>query len=80
MDPSQPTKFKENINTVEEYLVDKDKDIFYLSYRSTLLSYTSKVNHNFRDLVDHYHAWESDLAEVFGASSLNLTCIDKLQK
>jgi hypothetical protein len=21
------------------------------------------VNHNFRDLVDHYHAWESDLAK-----------------
>jgi hypothetical protein len=31
--------------------------------RSTLLSYTNKQNHNLKDLVDHYHTSESNLAK-----------------
>jgi hypothetical protein len=56
MDPSQSTKFKENVNIVEEDLVEKDKDIFYLVLSFDSFELHQQENHNFRDLVDHYHA------------------------
>jgi hypothetical protein len=63
MNPSHSTKVKENVNILEEDLVEKDKDIFYhvLSFDSFELH--QQVNHNFRDLVDDYHTWESDLGK-----------------
>jgi hypothetical protein len=63
MQTSQPTKSKKNVNPVEEDLVDKDKDVFdhVLSFDPSVLY--QQENQGFQDLVDHYYAWESDLAK-----------------
>jgi hypothetical protein len=61
MESSKSTKAKKPLIVEEEDLVDRDKDVF-----DPILSFDSFEIHqlaiqNFRDLVDHYHAWESDL-------------------
>jgi hypothetical protein len=63
MQSPQPIETKKNMNIVEEDLVDKDKDIFYhvLSFDPSELY--QQENQGFRDLIDHYYAWESDLAK-----------------
>jgi hypothetical protein len=63
MESSKLAKAKKPLSVEEEDLVDRDKDIFdpILSFDSFELH--QKAIQNFRDLVDHYHAWESNLAK-----------------
>jgi hypothetical protein len=63
MQTSQSTESKKIPNPVEEDLVDRDKDVFdpVLSFDTSVLYQQEKQG--FQDLVDHYYAWESDLAK-----------------
>jgi len=55
------SKSKKNLNVEEEDLVDKEKDIFdQLPFFYSLELYKD-VMKNYRDMVDHYHPWESNL-------------------
>ena len=57
------SKSKKKLNAEEEDLVDKDKDIFDLVLSFCCLYLYKDVMHNSRDLVNHYHVWESNLAK-----------------
>jgi hypothetical protein len=61
MESSKSTKDKKLLTIKEEYLVDRDKYIFdqVLSFDS--FEIPQLAIQNFRDLVDHYHSWDSDL-------------------
>jgi hypothetical protein len=59
----QHSKSKKNLNVEEEDLVDKDKDIFDLVLSFDSLELYKDAMQNSRDLVDHYHAWECNLAK-----------------
>jgi hypothetical protein len=63
MQSSQPTEPKKNMNTIEEYLVRKDRGVFEHVLSFNPFELNQQENHGFRDLVDHYYAWESDLAK-----------------
>jgi hypothetical protein len=54
-------KLKKLLIVEEEYLVDRDKYIFDPILSFDLFEIHQLALQNFRDLVDHYHAWESDL-------------------
>jgi hypothetical protein len=55
MESSQPAKAKKTLVTEEEDLVDRDKDIFDPILSFDAFELHQQANHNFRDLVDHYH-------------------------
>jgi hypothetical protein len=63
MESSKSSKFKENMNIVEEDLVDKDKDIFDHAISFELFEFQKQTNQSYRDKVVHYNTWESDLAK-----------------
>jgi hypothetical protein len=58
------------VTVEEEDLVDRDKDIFDPVLSFDLFEIHQLALQNFRDLVDHYHVWESDLAKFFSAPSV----------
>jgi len=63
MESSKSIKSRKPLTIEEEVLVERDKDVFY-----SVLSFHSFEIHqlamqNFRDSVNHYHVWESDLVK-----------------
>jgi hypothetical protein len=63
MESSKSLKTRITLTVEEEDLADKDKDIVDLVLSFDLFKLHQLSMQNFRDLVDHYHAWESDLAK-----------------
>jgi len=64
MESSKPTKAKKTSTFEEENLVDRDKDIFDLVLLFDSFELYQQATQKFRDLVDHYHAWESNLEKI----------------
>jgi hypothetical protein len=63
MESSQSVKTKRPLSIEEEDLVDKDQYIFDLVLSFNLFEIHQLAMQNFRDLVNYYHAWESELAK-----------------